>query len=558
MLPSFMRPRARRHPKGASLAEYGILTGLISVVAIGAVYQLGKSTDGVFCDVIKALDGNIAGVSQPGRCSGTPMVLRYVGDSADISLSASGPVFIDWGDGQEQRVDGGGSYTHAYAQNGEYRVEIRGRSIDWMGAPASPTLVAVESFGDAGLRTLNGSFQDADVLRAVAPIPASVVELMDTFSGVDLDVQGLDRWDVSRVVSFAGMFRDAETFNGDITRWDVAAATDMDGMFENARAFSRNLTPWCVETFTQEPARFRDGSLMTSPPWWGFCGGPDFGNAIHLVYNGGASVSLSAQGRGVIDWGNGLVEPFNSPFGLATFSRALPAGPQEVRVAGRVTHFQSPSPHLTRVVSFGNTGLLSLQSAFANADNLDRVPDALPATVTNLASTFSSSDGDLVGVENWGVGQVTTFFSTFRDATQFNRPIGGWIVSGATDMAAMFQGATSFNQDLNSWRPSSVTTMSGMFRNATQFNGNISDWTVGSVTTFSQMFQAAPAFRGAIGGWDMRGAMNLNSMFYQATNFNTDLKRWCVSRVNPSPPSLFSTGSGLSSTNAPIWGSCPS
>lgn len=534
MLPSFMRPRARRHPKGASLAEYGILTGLISVVAIGAVYQLGKSTDGVFCDVIKALGGNIAGVSQPGRCSGDPIVLVYEGNAADLRLEASGRVYIDWGDGQEERVPGSGAYAHAYTTPGPHRVEVRGTSISWFGAPASPTLVAVDSFGDAPLSDLNGSFQDADALRSVAPLPATVTELMDTFSGVNGNIQGLEAWDVSRVVSFAGMFRDAETFNGDISRWDVAAATDMEGMFENARAFARPLTPWCVETITEEPSGFRTGSAMTLPPWWGFCGGPDFANGIQLVYMGGATVSMNVQGRGAIDWGNGAIESFNSPFIPTTLSRALPSGTDHtVRVAGQVPLFQSSSLQLKQVVSFGNTGLTSLASAFRNTHNLDTLPSILPATVTSLDSTFQGSQGDLAGVEHWNVAQVTTFFSAFRDATHFNRPIGSWTVPGATNMASMFYGASMFNQDLSSWRPSNVTTMNSMFRNASQFNGNITDWTVGSVTNMTQMFESASVF-------------------------NRDLSRWCVASFTRGAPSQFSTNSALTVPHTPRWGQCPS
>jgi surface protein len=40
------------------------------------------------------------------------------------------------------------------------------------------------------------------------------------------------------------MFRDATSFNGDISAWNIQAVTDMSNMFNNARAFARDITGW--------------------------------------------------------------------------------------------------------------------------------------------------------------------------------------------------------------------------------------------------------------------------------------------------------------------------
>jgi len=48
----------------------------------------------------------------------------------------------------------------------------------------------------------------------------------------------------------------------------------------------------------------------------------------------------------------------------------------------------------------------------------------------------------------------------------------------------------------------------------------------------------------------------MNSMFAEAATFNQDLTQWCVSNFT-SMPANFSTNSGLTASNHPVWGTCP-
>lgn len=50
----------RKHSHGAALVEYGMLIGLVAVVAIGAVSGLGGQVDGTFTTVTSDLSGVLA------------------------------------------------------------------------------------------------------------------------------------------------------------------------------------------------------------------------------------------------------------------------------------------------------------------------------------------------------------------------------------------------------------------------------------------------------------------------------------------------------------------
>lgn len=217
-------------------------------------------------------------------------------------------------------------------------------------------------------------------------------------------------------------------------------------------------------------------------------------------------ISIAAASSVVIDWGDG-VQDTHTTTGTKTHTYAQ-HGVYVIRLRGGLKGFGGAitRPELTKCLSFGNTGLLSLQNAFYKCTNLVSVPDNIPVTVTNMSSMFNQ-------------------------ATIFNQNIGSWDTSNVTSMSSMFNQATSFNQDIGSWDTGKVTEMSYMFSQATSFNQNI-------------------------GGWDTGKVTNMTGMFNQATSFNQDLKQWVTGNIQ-NEQIAFASGSALSQANKPIWGTAP-
>ena len=188
------------------------------------------------------------------------------------------------------------------------------------------------------------------------------------------------------------------------------------------------------------------------------------------------TVPLAGTVDVVIDWGDGNSETFTTS-GNKTHTYAA-QGEYTVEIRGLLTAFGSTAsrPNLTKCLSFGDLGIISLANAFRSCANLTEAPTSIPSSVRNMNSMF-------------------------RNASSFNQDIGSWNVSSVTTMSTMFNGATSFNQDIGSWNVSSVGSMNNMFFGASSFNQDIGSWNVSSVTNMSDMFRDASAMTFPLGSW---------------------------------------------------------
>ena len=266
------------------------------------------------------------------------------------------------------------------------------------------------------------------------------------------------------------------------------------------------------------------------------------GSPMELVYDttlsSGTTVGLPTRGSAkvTIVWGDGNQTVLNTNAATYTQHTYASEGEYTVKVYGRMTDFggnvsRPGFDKLTKVLSFGQLGLVSLFNAFSQATNLTEITSVLPRSVQDLSNAFSFLANFNVDISGWDTSNVTDMENLFLGATSFNQDIGSWNTSSVTSMSGMFSAASSFNQDIGGWDTSNTTDMEFMFNGATSFNQDIGSWNTSSVTNMGRMFAGASAFNQYIGDWDVSNVENMGAMFEGATVFNQDISGWDMSSV---------------------------
>ena len=174
--------------------------------------------------------------------------------------------------------------------------------------------------------------------------------------------------------------------------------------------------------------------------------------------------------------------------------------------------------------------------------------------VENMNLTFSNSNFNSP-IEKWNVKNVKSMIETFA-GSKFNQSLATWDVSNVTVMTVMFS-TSIFNQPLGNWNVSSVIDMVGMFYGSS-FNQPIKTWNVANVRTMAAMFENSQ-FNQPINDWNVKNVESMRMMFFNAKNFNQDISKWCVGKISDGQSNeKFATGSPLTASFYPKWGTCPS
>ena len=489
---------------------------------------------------------------------------------------------------------------------------------------------------------------------------SNVVVMSEVFAYSDFN-QNIGSWDVSSVRLLTAMFTYNPNFNQDIGGWDLSSMTDannlingqnygdaenrMNGVFRNATSFNQDLSAWCVTDVTTEPEFFSDNSALTdaNKPVWGkeFTIALTSGSLAQTVTatiaitpiqytvssNCTTTLSISASNlpSGVsAALSNNVATISGTPAGTATgtfnYSLTVSGSTTGQTVTGTII-VNSPPPNISfdssgickcPDASVGDTATISgtLYTVVDDSTIAGEIANGNVNLCTTLVTDMSGKVNDNFfksttfnqDISSWDTSNVTTMEHMFRDASLFNQDISGWDVSNVTSFYRMFAYTSAFNQPIGSWNMSSATTISGMFRGSNEqnrtvfdqdisswdtsnvvvmsevfaysdFNQNIGSWDVSSVRLLTAMFTYNPNFNQDIGGWDlssMTDANNLingqnygdaenrmNGVFRNATSFNQDLSAWCVTDVT-TEPEFFSDNSALTDANKPVWGYCPS
>jgi Flp pilus assembly pilin Flp len=300
--------RLRGSTAGGSLIEYGLLTGLVAVVAIASVASLGGRINGTFTTTTAALGGEMGGEtgSDGGAADYETGAMRLIYETADGSVylqmrAGSEGAVIQWAEGVETTLAPGQTFNqaHNYGVAGQYEVSIAG-TIEMLGQTSGTSagdLIEIASWGDGGeLVSLDRVFgENAAAERRLPPVlPATVREIEGIFQVTQGGTwTGIEQWDTSRVTNMNYLLYSSTGFSADlsgwdtgsvegfvgtmswiadtpfdITRWDTSSATDMYQMFYNNVGMDQDLSGWCLVQ-NPEHSYFGYSAAPGKEPRWG-------------------------------------------------------------------------------------------------------------------------------------------------------------------------------------------------------------------------------------------------------------------------------------------------
>ncbi|MDY8138034.1 BspA family leucine-rich repeat surface protein [Aquimarina sp. 2201CG5-10] len=541
-------------------------------------------------------------------CPGDAFITTWqtIADNESITIPTNGTGYdyiVDWGDGTIE-VAFTGDATHSYTTAGNYEVKITGKfpSIYFNNTGDKDKILAIEQWGTQQWASMSAAFYGCTklVLNALDIPDLSLVTTMtfifqNTTSFIDnggeignwntgtVEFLGsafnsssfnhdINNWDVSKVKSFANMFRNATSFNQPLNNWGLTSATILQNMFNGATSFDQDLGNWDLSNIgssisisgllnnagmstsnydatligwatldageTQIPTGMSLGAMgityclgetarnvLTSAPYnWNItdaglgCQATDAFITTWQTTADNQSIRIPTRSSVSydyhVDWGDGTLS-FNQT-NTANHEYAT-AGTYTVKIYG---DFPQPyfdnagtsiKPRLQTIEQWGTQQWISMVSGFEDCPNLKLNAD-----------------------DNPDFSQLTSLEDMFRKCTNFEDlkdNIGTWDVSDVERIDDMFAYCTLFNEDISGWTFNNLKDCSYVFENATTFNQNLSNWDVSKVENFESMFEGAAAFDQPIGIWTIGTVEYMISMFKNATAFNQDLSGWNMSNV---------------------------
>jgi surface protein len=338
--------------------------------------------------------------------------------------------------------------------------------------------------------------------------------------------------------------------------WELLANAGAEGPSEPSRDGGNSITKGSDGLLFLNLTEWRvlaDGSLVKIDP-----------DALVLVFDTslGTAASRSIGLRlssvrnpvnVVIDWGDGETDEVFVA-GPVTHEYAKD-GRYVVSITGSLDHFGVSNAvggghpagfdKLYQAVSWGNTGLVSLERGLRGARFMDAPLPSIPPSVTNLAQFLQSCESFNQPITNLDTTNVTTvngmfsgclgfnqtvthlrtsnvtdFGSMFSGCANFNQSVAGFDTAKATNMASMFANCAAFNRPVATLKTSLVASMSGMFSGCSIFNQPVAAFVTANVVDFGGMFRNCAAFNQPVASFDTSKATSMAQMFQFCTLFN--------------------------------------
>ena len=182
---------------------------------------------------------------------------------------------VAWGDGTSDTFTGLGSALnplHDYGTSGTYTVSISGAftHIYFNNGGDRQKILTIEQWGDIAWTSMNDAFEGCSNLTYNAtdnPILTDVTQMFETFKEATSFNGDISGWNVSNVVTMGNMFQGATSFNQSLSNWErntpgnvstVGNVVNMILMFDGASAFNGDVSSWNTGSVTVMAFMFRD------------------------------------------------------------------------------------------------------------------------------------------------------------------------------------------------------------------------------------------------------------------------------------------------------------
>lgn len=312
----------------------------------------------------------------------------------------------------------------------------------------------------------------------------------------------LDAPNLTNVSNMRSAFRDASSFNADLSQWNVSNVSLMSKMLDNTALSIQNydklLTSWSQQEVQQGVTLGVEGLM--------YCDGREerskLANDFGWLIEGDAKCNRPFITLWTVESGQtipivlneALDDEFNLTFGLNLaydFDYTWKADDGTVVSAG--THTSLDGLFETTFTN-GGEYTLEITGSFAHFQGYpkDQLLDVLQwggIEWETMALSFRSWPGSSFSAEDTpDLTNVKSLALMFREATNFNGDISHWDVSNIRSMASMFEDATSFNQDLAAWETGNVEDFTETFFEADHFEGDgLSEWDISSASEMDDM-----------------------------------------------------------------------
>lgn len=338
-------------------------------------------------------------------------------------------MYVDWGDGEVDFINqwDQAETSHTYASADTYEISIYGRcdALVFFGNPNRTQVTGLQQWGDVRFKSMDVMFfqcsnltynatdkpdlSDTTTLRAMFDLVttsqtidvsgwdlSNVVVLTQLVARSNIDLLGLETWDVSNVTHFNAMF-----FLGgggpavDVSTWDVSNAKDMTLMFYGSDVENVDTSKWKINPKAALGGMFGQQTSYTTPP-------------------------------DVSEWGDRALDEIPG-FAFVGLDRMFEGATYPIDVS-----------------NWDVSKVKELDRMFLNSDTSVDVSKWNTRSVTNFNGVFQGATAD-PDVSNWDTTRGKTFDNMFRDNTNANPDFSNWDFRSLESMDGFCVGATSFS-----------------------------------------------------------------------------------------------------------------